>query len=132
MLAFQANNEETGCEEAYVGEVTHQIRDDNGGPAYTLHYFDMVVRAGAPDGELPDAGGCYHRVAHPDDNSLAGPKMLERGGGILAEVLWGAWEVCTFHKLGDEQWEDIETEMNSAFDENYSSDYNEDINAARP
>ena len=28
--------------------------------------------------------------------------------------------------MGDEQWEDIETEMNSAFDEKYSSD-NEDM-----
>ena len=42
-------------------------------------------------------------------------------GEILAEVLWGACEVCTFH-MGDEQWEDIETEMNIAFDENYMSD----------
>ena len=36
-------------------------------------------------------------------------------------MVWDACEVCTFH-MGDEQWEDIETEMNSAFDENHSSD----------
>jgi len=115
-LAFHANNA-AGCEEAYVGEVTHQILDDNGGPAYTLHYFDMVD---AGDGEPPDAGGCYHRVAHPDDSSLAWTQDVGEGE-ILAEVVWGACAVCTFH-MGDKQWEDVEAKMNSAFDENYSSD----------
>ena len=89
-----------------------------------MHYFDMVVKAGASDGELPDAGGCYHRVADPDDSNLAWTQNVGEGE-ILAEVLWGTCEVCTFH-MGDEQWEGIETEMNSAFDENYSSD-NEDM-----
>jgi hypothetical protein len=119
VLAFHGNNEETGCEEAYVGEVTRRILDDNGGPGYTLHYFDMV-NAGAADGELPDAGGCYHRVADPDDSSLAWTQDVGEGE-ILAEVVWGACADCTFH-MGDEQWEDIEAKMNSAFDENYSSD----------
>ena len=81
MLAFHANYEETGCEEADVGEVTHQILDDNGGraPAYTLHYFDMVVRAGAPDGELPDAGGATTGWHTQTTAVWLGPKMLERG-----------------------------------------------------
>ena len=74
----------------------------------------------AGDGELPDAGGCYQRVTHPDDSSL--PWTQDVGEKeILAEVVWGACEVCTFH-MGDDQWEDIETEMNSAFDENHPSD----------
>ncbi len=40
-------------------------------------------------------------------------------GGL--EHVWGACDVCKFH-MGDDQWENIEIEMNSAFDENYTSD----------
>ena len=102
-----------------MGEVAHQILDGNGGPAFTLEYFDVMVNAEDPDGEL-DAGGCYHKVAHPDDSSS--PWTQDVGEGeILAVVVWGACEVCTFH-MGDDQWEDIEAVMNSAFDDNYSSD----------
>ena len=79
----------------------------------------MVVNPDDRDGEL-DAGGCYQRVADPEDSSLAWTQDVGEGE-ILAEVVWGACDVCTFH-MGDEQWEDIEIQMNSAFDENYSSD----------
>ena len=112
-------NEETGGEEAYVGEVTHQISDDTGEPVYTLHFFDMVANPDDLGGDL-DAGGCYQRVADPEDSSLAWTQDVGEGE-ILAVVVWGACDVCAFH-MGDEQWEDTEVEMNSAFDDNYSSD----------
>jgi hypothetical protein len=67
-----------------------------------------------------DAGGCYHKVALPEDSSM--PWTQDVGEGeILAVVVWGACDVCKFH-MGDDQWENIEIEMNSAFDENYTSD----------
>ena len=77
----------------------------------------MVSNPDDLGGEL-DAGalGCYQRVANPDDSSLAWTQDVGEGE-ILAVVVWDACNVCTFHK-GHEQWEDIEIEMNSAFDEN--------------
>jgi hypothetical protein len=71
-------------------------------------------------GGEPDAGGCYHEVADPVDSSLAWTQDVGEDE-ILTVVVWGACEVCEFH-MGDEQWEDIEIEMNSAFDENHTSD----------
>ena len=96
VLAFHAKNAETDCvEEAYVGEVTHQIPDSDGGPAYTLHYFDMMVDADidALGGEL-DAGGCYQKVADPEDSSLAWTQDVREGEILKVVVPWGHNKYC--------------------------------------
>ena len=109
VLAFHANNAANESEEAFVGLVKKLLSGD--GPSYLLHYFDMV--------DPEDAGGCYQLVNDPDNPTKAWTEEVGEGE-VLAVVAWnpsmcGGDVKCKCH-MGDDQWEDIESAMNVAYD----------------
>jgi hypothetical protein len=109
-LAFHAIGEE-GQHEPFTGIVIGTLMID-GKPCYRLHYFDEEDRE--------DVGGCYSPCSHPDDPNKAWTQdVLEED--VLLKIKWLTCSECEHH-MGDDQWDEIESTMNTAHADAYSSE----------